>query len=136
MDQESRSLGGGILGDACGLGKTLTVPSLILFSARKTQLDGGRDIEHWPKIVVAPAGVIDVWIQEIDRYFGDQLTVLIFHGSPGTANRLRKRHSLIKDIDHLHERVGQLDPKDVRTALTVVVTSYIRHGFGKPLGCN
>lgn len=63
MDQESRGLGGGILGDACGLGKTLTALSLIPFSARKAQVHGDSDIQLRPNLVVTPSGVIDVWVQ-------------------------------------------------------------------------
>lgn len=124
MDQEAQGLGGGILGDACGLGKTLTALSLILFSARKAQIEGGEGIQHRPNLVVAPSGVIDVWIQEIDRYFGVQLTLLIFYGSPATTDHFRHKDRVAKDIDSLHERIERLDPKNVRTALTVVVSSY------------
>lgn len=107
----------------------LTTLSFILFAARdRTQRNNNlpkrKRGAFRPTLLVTPTVVIDVWIKEIDRYFGDQMEVLIFYGSTQSTGNYRYKRRTIDKLKHLHERINKLDPTDVKTAPTVVITSY------------
>lgn len=66
LEQEASPLYGGILADACGLGKTLTALTLV-WAANQLQepLDHSRTFA--PTLVLVPNALVDTWITEIDR---------------------------------------------------------------------
>jgi len=67
---------GGVLADEMGLGKTLQALALLAAIASETTK---------PKIVVAPASLLENWRREVQQYT-PQLRVFLHHG----ANRLRR----------------------------------------------
>ncbi|CEN59397.1 hypothetical protein ASPCAL01848 [Aspergillus calidoustus] len=86
----SRQPLGGIIADAMGLGKTLTMISAILFSlddANDFMVSAGRSVTHEgyaiptkSTLVVVPS--THVWLSEIERHVApDSMHVSIFHGS-------------------------------------------------------
>lgn len=74
---------GGCLADAMGLGKTLTVLSLIASNrAPVLKVDDGSS--QWPRatLIVVPFSLLQVWETQIQQHFRpSSLAVLTYHGS-------------------------------------------------------
>lgn len=79
MEMEKTKIGGGLLGDEMGMGKTIQAVALIMsdWPAKK------------PSLILVPPGAMIQWQQEISDYTGGRLNTLIYHGT----NRLIRRMS-------------------------------------------
>lgn len=89
MRQLDSPLHGGILSDACGLGKTLTSLSLVYYATRRMierntqrQEKGEEPMSYRASLVIVPARVLLQWVGQIDQFFGNQFRVIIFWGDP------------------------------------------------------
>ncbi|KAJ5818151.1 hypothetical protein N7474_003742 [Penicillium riverlandense] len=120
MSEDDTSLHGGILGDGCGLGKTLTALAGIWFAAAKQEARG--DTEFRSTLVVCRAPLVDTWIDQVVSYFGDALTLRLYHGNVTTVRDADPRKERI--IDNLGDWMDSLDIANPQTARTLILTSY------------
>ncbi|KAF4468540.1 DNA repair rad5 [Fusarium albosuccineum] len=99
---------GGILADAMGLGKTLTMLTSISstrlaasdFQNRDTDVEAGQATHHRTSatlVVVTSTQVMEVWRNEVSRHFRDgSLQVLTFHGeSRPTSSSAMMGHDIV-----------------------------------------
>lgn len=68
MAQESTRIHGGILADACGLGKTLSALCLVYLAAMKLQAEANERTKVRPTLIVVPASVILQRVDQIDSF--------------------------------------------------------------------
>jgi SNF2 family DNA or RNA helicase len=69
-----------------------------------------------PTLILVPNALIDTWITEVEKHFGDSLTLIIFFDS-NTGDRRRKLVELQKPLDKLDLTVPS-------TGTTVILSSY------------
>ncbi|KAJ6109384.1 Helicase C-terminal [Penicillium sp. IBT 16267x] len=105
LDQEARYLHGGLLADACGLGKTLSALTLIWAANQASEpMDATRDF--FPTLILVPSALVDTWITEIDGHFGDALTLILFFGSDTRTGDLRRKAATISKLPELHVSIS------------------------------
>ncbi|KAJ5380672.1 uncharacterized protein N7496_003100 [Penicillium cataractarum] len=123
MGQLGSPLQGGILSDACGMGKTLTSLCVIYFLIqRKMEYDWSPTFRA--SLIVVPSSDIPQWVDQIERYFGSKFNVLIFMGDPEHLQDSNRKQRTVKSTADLLKKLDDLDPSDPRTAYTLVVTTY------------
>ncbi|KAL4982726.1 P-loop containing nucleoside triphosphate hydrolase protein [Aspergillus falconensis] len=119
-DQERGPIKGGILADDCGLGKTRQGCGLVWARTRTRE---SSDARFKPTLVVAPGGVLPVWIRELRITWGGQLTFRIYYRSRAATTDLAIK-ALTLEPDELAPYVKGLDARDPATAKTLILTSY------------
>ena len=119
LRQESSPIGGGIVADDCGLGKTIQMLAAITYDATRH----AADHQHRPTLIIVPPGVLDTWVQEWRRYFSNVLTLHLFHGS-SEQSRSTVRQGLILNQQGFTAKMRSLDPADPKTSATVILTTY------------
>lgn len=107
---EKSPIGGGILADGCGLGKTLSALSLVYLRSQGPQEEGKV---HRPTLVVCLSGLVDTWLSEITKRFGSALHVYVFHRSSVHTTDMIRKQCTINTTDDLIERLNQLDSCDL-----------------------
>lgn len=112
VDQEYRPIKGGILADACGLGKTLMGVGLVYYHTRLQVLAQVEGYTFKPSLLVVPAGLIDTWESEILKFFGDCITLKIFYGSRTSQGNQERKERILENIEELDEFIAKLDPDD------------------------
>ncbi|KAH2161336.1 hypothetical protein KXW37_009585 [Aspergillus fumigatus] len=89
LEQEKSPVGGGILADACGTGKTTTLITILWYSSVAATKDPTHT--HRPTLVLCPSALIDIWLGELCVCLGDAFRILLFQGSSlHTSDYLRK----------------------------------------------
>ena len=95
---KERLYGGGILGDAAGMGKTVTMIAYGLISEACLRFNP-RYKANFPTLVVCPAGILSKTVREVDDYVGVDKRVYVLgyyehqpydHYRPGTVRIDRK----------------------------------------------
>jgi superfamily II DNA/RNA helicase len=117
--REILGIRGGILGDQCGLGKTVQILMLILKAARLAKPP------YRPTLIVAPSGLVDTWIEEIHSRFSDSFILHLFYGvvgPGGTTDPIRKRYTV--NPKKLDEIVSKMSPDDPNTSRTIILSAY------------
>ncbi|KGO38096.1 Helicase, C-terminal [Penicillium expansum] len=122
--QEASPLHGGILADACGLGKTLTALSLIWTTNQLLPAVDAPPGTFAPSLILVPNALVDTWTSEIDRHFGDALQLIVFFGSTTRTSDRRRKSQIVGTLEELHNHLNQLHSSDSITGLTVVLSSY------------
>ncbi|KFX90429.1 hypothetical protein V490_06465 [Pseudogymnoascus sp. VKM F-3557] len=104
---------GGIVGDEMGLGKTIQVVSFIAALHFSKQLNK-------PVIVVAPATVLQQWVNEFHRWW-PALRVSILHTSgSGMLNVRQESRVEDEEEDFRKSRNGKKEPKSKKAAKRIV----------------
>ena len=112
-------MGGGIVADDCGLGKTIQMLAAITYDATRHE----SDHHHRPTLIIVPPGVLDTWVQEWIRYFSNVLSLYLFHGS-SEQSRSTVRQGLIINEKGFATKIRGLDPSDAKTSATIILTTY------------
>ncbi|GJN88945.1 hypothetical protein Rhopal_001916-T1 [Rhodotorula paludigena] len=86
-------LGGGILADEMGTGKTLQTISFLAFLYEHIHKPERPDKDK-PSIVVMPKAVLDNWANE----FAPELPVLVYRGTKEERAELRRKHLRLKGL--------------------------------------
>lgn len=116
IGQESCPIRGGMLAHPQKFGKTSTVLAEILCAAYKATQSPAPVFR--PNLVVTSNERLDNWVDVITGDFRGHFDLLDLHR---TYNSQKIR---IKDMNQLHEWAETLDTTSIKTALTVVVTTY------------
>jgi hypothetical protein len=122
--QESDSLHGGILADACGLGKTLTALSLIWTTNQLLPMVDAPPGTFAPSLVLVPNALVDTWTSEIDKHFGDALQLILFFGSTTRTSDRRRKTQIVATLEELYKTLNKLSSSDSLTGRTIVLSSY------------
>lgn len=77
-----------------------------------------------PTLVLVPNTPVDTWITEIDRHFGDALTLIIFFGSSSRTGDYYRNTLTVSKLEDLQAALRRLDSKNAATGTTVVLSSY------------
>jgi SNF2 family DNA or RNA helicase len=125
LDQEASPLRGGLLTDACGLGKTLTALTLIWLAneQKRSEPDATRSA-FAPSLILVPNALVDTWVTEIERHFGDALRLILFFGQSSRTGAGRRKDQTVSKLADLQSKLAGLDPKDPTTGATVIISSY------------
>jgi SNF2 family DNA or RNA helicase len=125
--QESEPIRGGIVADACGMGKTLMALTLIFLDAKRRSENPNAIFR--PNLIVFPSMIFHVWFDEIKSRFGNAIELHLFYGWKEILLSLESDpHFLLgadeAKLDKLANAVAALDPKRRHTAFTVFLTTY------------
>ncbi|KAJ5911706.1 SNF2-related protein [Penicillium subrubescens] len=127
FSQESELIRGGIVADACGMGKTPTALTLIFLDAKRRSEDPNAVFR--PNLIVVPSMIFYVWFDEIKSRFGDAIELNLFYGWKEILPEFESDPKFLlgvdeREIDRLARAVAALDPKRPHTAFTVFLTTY------------
>jgi SNF2 family DNA or RNA helicase len=133
FQQESLPIRGGMIADDCGTGKTITMLTVILqrFRIARRDFEAGA-IGPWkPTIIICPPHVVDVWFDEVMKFFSSELLVYRFYETKAKVTHpIFKAQTLPSSAKHL---VGWLNENckedDPQSAGKVVVTAYDTWAF-------
>ncbi|KAL4958616.1 uncharacterized protein BDV14DRAFT_206514, partial [Aspergillus stella-maris] len=120
-DQENGPVRGGMIADACGLGKTTQMLAYLAMVTRDLTKDAAP---FQPTLVLCPPAVIDTWYDEWAKRFKEIFTLRLFHGSRKHTSNVRRQELIIDEVTELQQWMGALDATDPRTARTIVLSSY------------
>jgi len=128
MSQENLPIRGGMIADDCGTGKTIIMLTVILEQYRKAQFDYTQGAKGpWkPTLVIAPPHVVDVWFQEVQRFFSSELEIWRFYETKDkVTNATMRARTLPSTAAAL---VNWLDdkcpPGSPRSCAKIIVTAY------------
>ncbi|OJD15815.1 hypothetical protein AJ78_03957 [Emergomyces pasteurianus Ep9510] len=110
---------GGILGDECGLGKTIQTLLLICYRAEMGQSP------FKPTLLIVPSYLINNWMEEITSKLPHKFTIILYYGKVGlgsTSDPTRQRCTM--DTCESIKRLKSLNSNDRASALTVLLTAY------------
>ena len=125
MRQEASVLGGGVVADDCGVGKTVLTLALIYqqWLALVKRADAGEEVEFRPTLVLSPTPVIDVWFQEWSSLFQGRLKYLQFQGSKSAHDIDRQGFITETKAAELRERLNAEYPPSNRDAGRLIILS-------------
>ncbi|KAL4777955.1 SNF2 family N-terminal domain-containing protein [Aspergillus varians] len=123
IEQEQSPVRGGILADQCGLGKTLQALMLVYVASLQEAVNPPNQPRK-PTLILCPSGLIDTWLTEITRRFGDAFKVLLFHGNSIHTGDFKRKNLIVDNVDALRTKLKALGPKDPATSRTLVLSSY------------
>jgi hypothetical protein len=119
---------GGILANACGTGKTVTVLLLLVLRARLAEAAhaaGTSAGPYLPTIVVVPPATVYQWVADAEKSAAGQLAVAVWYGSQRYSPDLHKAGWLLDEspeaVDEWYDKVDAKDPANLRR---VLLTSY------------
>lgn len=120
-------LKGVILADGCGLGKSIII--LAAFLATATEYNKRNpDGPFYPILLVFPSSICEVWLLEFTRFFADNLSCVVYHGSGDILNasdelgcRLITSAALLRGF---YLPGGIFDRSNPKTSFKIVFTSY------------
>lgn len=115
MARQEASVGGMILADDCGLGKTVTTLTLVDWAARH-----GHSTK--PTLVLCPSGLVDTWVGEVRAHIGETIHPLVFHRSQAATSIPWEKEMTRDTFEDLQATLTALD--EATAARTVVVSSY------------
>lgn len=128
IQQERLPIRGSIIADDCGTGKTVIMLTTILEGARRAVRDAAAGAPGpWkPTLIIAPPHVVDVWVEEVTRFFASELEIWRFYESKDkvTNHSMRDRtlpHTAVRLLEWLDGHCPEDDPT---TCSKIIVTAY------------
>lgn len=128
INQEQSPMRGCLLAYNCGIGKTIIMLSVILEGARRAVKEhaAGSIGPRKPTLIVAPPHVVDVWVDEVQRFFKSELTVW---RSYGTKDRVTNKGMKARTLPgKAHDLVTWLGnhclEDDPHSVATLIVTAH------------
>ncbi|KXG53046.1 SNF2-related protein [Penicillium griseofulvum] len=118
LQQEASPLHGGILADACGLGKTQTA-LMPIYQAALSQFRP----PYRPTLVLVPSALIDTWLLEIERHFGDALTIRLFYGTKARTEYSERKLIMLESLPQV-EAFMRCPTSKVSSGHTIMLSSY------------
>ena len=117
--QEQGFIGGGILGDECGLEKIIQALMLIEMAAREAVTS------FYAILVLASSQLVNTWVQEIHQKFGKTFSLLLFYRtlSAGSITDSVLRQYVVNPKEIII-RALKLDSNDPKTVRIIVLSSY------------
>lgn len=100
----------------------LTALTLIYLSSLSLSEQTGH--RHRPTLVVCPPGVINTWLTEASRRFGDALPLYIFHRSAEHTGDVQRKSCTLSNAKQLQDLLWSLDPDNAKTSHTIILTLY------------
>ena len=126
--QEAGPVGGGIITDDCGTGKTIQQLALVLLSAREQQRQytlGTNRGPFKPTIVICPSHVVDVWFTECRTWFPELDVWRYFETKNRVQNPTMKSKTLDAKPETLNAWLTDNYPSDEpRSAACLIITGY------------
>ena len=124
--QELGPLRAYLLGDACGIGKTIQVLCAISFAAKEIQakIEAGKVRDARPTLILAPSNCVEVWTDEMTKYFPN-IRVRRYYEAPDKVPPHLASLTLkpkVKDLKAYIEKECAGD--NIKTPWTVIVSSY------------
>ena len=112
-----------------GLGKTLSTLVFIISSTRErlrlNNLYPDDTKEFKATLVVCPAGAIEVWHQDIEKFFPKKpMKIYQFYGTPKTVPSSRLSN-LIGTVDKLNTLLQGLDPTSPQVNCTTTTWAVV-----------
>jgi SNF2 family DNA or RNA helicase len=118
----------GEIADDCGTGKTITMLTVILQQSRTARRDfeAGATGPWKPTIIICPPHVVDVWFDEVTKFFSSELQVHRFYETKAKVTYpIFKAQTLPSTAEGLVEWLDEnYKEDDPRTAGKIVVTAY------------
>ncbi len=138
VNQEQGPLRGGMIADACGIGKTIQMLSIIVEGAARdaehSSLHPRPPLSHTdaldssifrPTLILCPAPVIEVWDSEVRSHF-PQLRIMRWYDTPDKQSQKHIRDAILptKAPDFLDWMKTQCPSDQPKSAYTVIISSY------------
>lgn len=127
IEQEEGPIGGGIVCDDCGTGKTIQMLIVIYEHFRRMKANhiaGSADNPSYkPTIILAPATVVDVWFEEINRWFPRLKAWRYFEQANKVNHAFMKERTLPTKAEQLVQWLNEHCPKDNPDSCGVVIIS-------------
>lgn len=128
QSNEDSHVGGGIIADDCGLGKTALALSHIYLSWKeqvRLSEQPGSTVEFRPTLILCPATVVNVWHSEWDAHFSSKLDYLQYYGHKQQYDATREPYILPSNTRDLIEMLTKdYPPNKPRSGKLIIVTSY------------
>jgi SNF2 family DNA or RNA helicase len=127
LQQEQGLIGGGVVADDCGVGKTVSALTAIKVDAdrAKAKAASGEKVTFRPTLILAPSIVVDVWFTECQQFFPDLLMYRYFETKTKVSNLTLRERVLPSNPDHLRRWLETECPSDdPATGYKIVVSSY------------
>jgi SNF2 family DNA or RNA helicase len=129
IEQERGPIGGSIVCDDCGTGKTIQMLVVIhehLQRMKAEHVVGNPDNPRYrPTIVLAPAPVVDVWFEEINKWFPQLQAWRYFEHVNKVNNAFMKGRTLPTKGDELVQWLKRhCPPDDPNSCSYVVISAY------------
>ncbi|OQD81536.1 hypothetical protein PENSOL_c214G11656, partial [Penicillium solitum] len=60
-----------------------------------------------PTLILVPSALIDTWLLEIERHFGDALTVRLFYGAKSRTGDSERKLMLLESLGEVQAFLGR-----------------------------
>ena len=128
LQQERLPIKGGMIADDCGTGKTIIMLAVILEQYRQALRNKAEgSMGPWkPTLIIVPPHVVDVWFQEVQRFFSTELDIWRFYESKQkVTNAAMKARTLPTSDKGLVTWLAEnCKPEDPHTAAKIIITAY------------
>lgn len=129
IEQEQGPIGGGIVCDDCGTGRTIQM--LVVIYEHLQRMKAGHvvgydgNVRYWLTIVLAPAPVVDMWFEEINKWLPQLRAWRYFGRASKVNNAFMKDRTLPTKSDELVQWLKEhCPPDDLNSCSYVVISAY------------
>lgn len=129
MAQEGGPIGGGLVADDCGVGKTILIFLHLVFQAQRREREYQQDPKSTdcrPTLILCPNNLLAVWVQEWSRFFSGVLNLRVYYGVEKDANDTTYRNLMLpRGARELRREIKRKwGRSSVQGARTVILSAY------------